>query len=76
MFYLLVQKYAESDVRVDVVFGFKELIDKYLGGDEARAAAKVEWAERQAAEEAARLAARERAENDSAGGDEPAEIGD
>ena len=35
----LVEKHATDDVRVDVVFGFKELIDKYLGGDEASEAA-------------------------------------
>jgi hypothetical protein len=75
----LVQKYASSDVRVDVVFGFDEMIDKYLGGDEARAAAKVEWAERKAAEEAteaAQLAEREQSEHEPAHEDEQAEIGD
>jgi hypothetical protein len=35
----LVMKYADLDVKVDVVFGFDELIDKYLGGEEASAAA-------------------------------------
>ena len=69
----LVEKYAESDVRVDVVFGFDEMIDKYLGGDEARAAAKVEWAERTAAEEAERLAKIEQADNESVGDAESAE---
>lgn len=39
----LVEKHAQDDVRVDVVFGFKELIDKYLGG-EAAAEAAVERA--------------------------------
>jgi hypothetical protein len=71
----LVQKYADQDVRVDVVFGFDEMINKHLGGDEARAAAKVEWAERQAAEEAARLAKIEQKEAESAGVEE-SDIGD
>lgn len=35
----LVLKHAEDDVRVDVVFGFDELIEKYLGGEEAAQAA-------------------------------------
>lgn len=42
----LVLKYAEYDVRVDVVFGFDEMIEKYLGGQEAVEAAKREWASR------------------------------
>ncbi|HEX3722445.1 MAG TPA: CpXC domain-containing protein [Nitrolancea sp.] len=61
----LVNKYAESEVQVDVVFGFDQLIEKYLGGDEARAAAREEWAERvkreaeeREAKEAAERAAR------------------
>ncbi len=52
----VVNKYAEKEVKVDVVFGFKELIEKYLGGDEAVAAAKVEWEERVAREIAEREA--------------------
>ncbi len=35
----LVHKHADQDVRVDVVFGYDELIEKYLGGQEAREAA-------------------------------------
>lgn len=35
----LVEKHAKDDVRVDVVFGFDELIEKFLGGEEARQAA-------------------------------------
>ena len=31
----LVMKYQEDEVKVDVVFGMQELIDKYLGGQEA-----------------------------------------
>ncbi len=50
----LVKKYADKDVRVDVVFGFKELIEKYLGGDDAVAAAREEWNERVAREVAER----------------------
>lgn len=59
----LVQKYAEVDVRVDVVFGYQQMIDKYLGGEEAVAEAHREWDERRArarakaAEEEAKLAA-------------------
>lgn len=34
-----VLKHAEDDVRVDVVFGFDELIEKHLGGQAAVAAA-------------------------------------
>jgi hypothetical protein len=45
----LVLKYSTTDVRVDVVFGMKELIDKYLGGEAAIAAAKEEWQARRAA---------------------------
>jgi hypothetical protein len=44
----LVLKHAEDDVVVDVVFGYAELIDKYLGGqpavDAARARAEAERA--------------------------------
>ena len=46
----LVKKYAETEVRVDVVFGFDQMIEKYLGGDAARAAAREEWAARKARE--------------------------
>ncbi len=46
----LVKKYAEHDVRVDVVFGFNEMIEKYLGGQEAVAAAREEWQARQVPE--------------------------
>lgn len=52
----LVNKYAETDVRVDVVFGFKEMIEKYLGGDEAVAAAREEWQARIESEAEAREA--------------------
>jgi hypothetical protein len=45
----LVITYAEVDVRVDVVFGLQEMVDKYLGGQEAVDAARAEWAERVAA---------------------------
>jgi hypothetical protein len=45
----LVLRYSKTDVRVDVVFGMKQLIDTYLGGDEAIAAAREEWNERRAA---------------------------
>ncbi len=36
----LIEKYAEDDVRVDVVFGFDDMIAKHLGGDEAVAASQ------------------------------------
>uniref|UniRef100_A0A7C2WRR3 CpXC domain-containing protein n=2 Tax=Thermorudis TaxID=1649508 RepID=A0A7C2WRR3_9BACT len=39
----LVLKYANYDVRVDVVFGFDEMIEKYLGGQEAVEVAQREW---------------------------------
>ena len=39
----VVKKYSTTNVRVDVVFGMNQLIEKYLGGDEAVAAAKDEW---------------------------------
>lgn len=45
----LVEKYADEDVRVDVVFGFDEMIEKYLGGQEA-VAASMERAEQERAE--------------------------
>lgn len=35
----LVLKHAEDEVRVDVVFGFDEMIEKYLGGEQAIEAA-------------------------------------
>jgi hypothetical protein len=35
----LIEKWADQDVKVDVVFGFDELIEKYLGGEDAVAAA-------------------------------------
>lgn len=42
----LVLKYRDVDVRVDVVFGLDELIAKYLGGEEAVAAARNWWEQR------------------------------
>lgn len=53
----LVMKYASVPVRVDVVFGFQEMIDKYLGGAEAVAEAQREWDERRARAKAAAEAA-------------------
>lgn len=45
-----ITKHAEDDVRVDIVFGFDEMIEKYLGGQEeveaALARAEQERAER------------------------------
>jgi hypothetical protein len=45
----LVMKHAEDDVRVDIVFGFDEMIEKYLGGqpevEAAMARAEQERAE-------------------------------
>ena len=38
----LVLKYAAIDVRVDVVFGFDAMIEKYLGGQDAVEAARRE----------------------------------
>ncbi|HAX25995.1 MAG TPA: hypothetical protein DCX80_13305, partial [Chloroflexi bacterium] len=35
----LVEKWADVDVQVDIVFGFDELIEKHLGGQEAAEAA-------------------------------------
>lgn len=61
----LVKKYAEKDVRVDVVFGFDEMIEKYLGGQEAVAAAREEWKARVAQEAEERAA--QTAPTDSAG---------
>jgi len=59
----LVKKYAEVDVRVDVVFGMSEMVEKYLGGEDARAAAREEWAARESAKaEEEQRAAVERAE--------------
>ena len=46
----LVEKYKDVDVRVDVVFGFQELIEKHLGGEAAVAEAKRAWEARVAAE--------------------------
>jgi hypothetical protein len=45
----LIHKYSKTDVRVDVVFGMQQLIDKYLGGAAAVASAKEEWQTRRAA---------------------------
>lgn len=45
----LIEKYAEDDVRVDVVFGFDEMIAKHLGGEEA-VAASLERAAQERAE--------------------------
>lgn len=42
----LVLQYADYDVKVDVVFGFDEMIEKYLGGAAAVEEAKHEWATR------------------------------
>jgi phage FluMu protein Com len=39
----LVNKYADVDVRVDVVFGYQEIIERHLGGDDAVAEAHAEW---------------------------------
>ncbi len=36
----LIEKYSEDDVRVDVVFGFDDMIAKHLGGEEAVAASQ------------------------------------
>ena len=57
----LVKKYAEVDVKVDVVFGMSEMVEKYLGGEDARAWAREEWAAREAAKEEEERAAAERA---------------
>lgn len=42
----LIHKYSDTDIRVDVVFGFQEMIDKYLGGEAGVAEAKAEWERR------------------------------
>lgn len=44
----LVGKFADVDVKVDVVFGWDELIEKYLGGEEAVAAAMARAEEEKA----------------------------
>jgi len=65
----LVEKYAEVEVRVDVVFGFDSMIEKYLGGESAVEAAHKEWDERVAkakAEREAERAAWEAAEAEAA----------
>jgi hypothetical protein len=49
----MVDKYAATDVRVDGVFGYKQMIERYLGGENAVAEARVEW-ERRVAEARAR----------------------
>ncbi|HUZ00120.1 MAG TPA: CpXC domain-containing protein [Thermomicrobiaceae bacterium] len=49
----LVQKYADIDVQVDVVFGFDQMTEKYLGGEAAVADARREWEERRARADAA-----------------------
>jgi hypothetical protein len=45
----LIHKYSKTNVRVDVVFGMDDLIEKYLGGAAAVAAANQEWEARRAA---------------------------
>ncbi len=50
------QKYADVDVQVDVVFGFAQMIEKYLGGEAAVAEARREWEERRARAEASATA--------------------
>lgn len=72
----LVKRYSETEVRVDVVFGMQELIDKYLGGEEAVAEAREEWNRRRAVamqthEE--RTLAREAFEPDEPGESDPAD---
>lgn len=44
----LVEKYKEHEVRVDVVFGFQQMIDKYLGGEAAVAEGRREYDARKA----------------------------
>ena len=44
----LVLRYAELPARVEVVFGFGEMVARYLGGEAAIAAAREEWAARRA----------------------------
>ncbi|MDW7981392.1 MAG: CpXC domain-containing protein [Thermomicrobium sp.] len=48
----VVLKYKDFDVRVDVVFGLEQLIDKYLGGQAAVDRARSEWQARRASENA------------------------
>lgn len=45
----LVHKYSTTDVRVDVAFGMQDLIDRYLGGEQAVAEAREEWHRRRTA---------------------------
>jgi hypothetical protein len=45
----LIHKYSDTDVRVDVVFGIDEMIEKYLGGEQGMAEAKEEWTRRKQA---------------------------
>ena len=47
----LVEKYKDRDVRVDVVFGFPELVEKHLGGEAAVEEARREWEAMRAAEQ-------------------------
>ena len=47
----LVIAYCTIDVRVDVVFGMRQLVDQYLGGEAAVAAAWLDWNARRAASE-------------------------
>ena len=68
----LVERYADVDVRVDVVFGYQEMIDKYLGGQAAVETAQAEWATRQQrAREAAEAEARAWAAQVTVDPDEP-----
>ncbi|MCM8745031.1 CpXC domain-containing protein [Thermomicrobium sp. CFH 73360] len=43
----LVLKYQDVDIRVDVVFGLDQLIEKFLGGEDAVRRAREEWETRQ-----------------------------
>lgn len=43
----LVLKYQDVDIRVDVVFGLVQLIEKFLGGEDAVRQAREEWETRQ-----------------------------
>lgn len=45
----LIMRYSKTDVRVDVVFGMDQLIEKYLGGEAAKAEARQAWETRRAA---------------------------
>ncbi len=47
----LVLKYHDTDVRVDVVFGLDELIEKYLGGQSAVEEARALWEARRREQE-------------------------